>query len=75
MKKKRFTDEQIIGVIKEHGSGVKVDDHYRRMGICLNPKPLTKYIYWQLLVLSLLVIFMNPTFLASNRALCCRSDS
>lgn len=33
MKKKRFTEEQIISAIKEHESGVKVDDICRRMGI------------------------------------------
>ena len=33
MKKKRFTEEQIIGSIKEHESGVKVDDICRRLGI------------------------------------------
>ncbi|TDR16378.1 transposase, partial [Marinicella litoralis] len=26
MKKKRYTEEQIIGAIKQHESGVKVDD-------------------------------------------------
>lgn len=33
MKKKRFTEEQIIGAIKEHESGVKVDDICRRLNI------------------------------------------
>lgn len=33
MKKKRFTEEQIIGALKEHESGVKVDDICRRFGI------------------------------------------
>ena len=33
MKKKRFTEEQIIGSLKEHESGAKVDDICRRMGI------------------------------------------
>jgi len=33
MKKKRFTEEQIIGALKEHESGAKVDDICRRMGI------------------------------------------
>lgn len=33
MKKKRFTEEHIIGAIKEHESGVKVDDICRRMGL------------------------------------------
>lgn len=31
--KKRYTEEQIIGAIKEHESGVKVDDICRNMGI------------------------------------------
>lgn len=31
--KKRFTEEQIIGAIKEHESGVKVEDICRRLGI------------------------------------------
>lgn len=31
--KKRYTEEQIIGAIKEHESGVKVDDICRTMGI------------------------------------------
>ena len=33
MKKKRFTEEQIIGAIKRHESGVKVDELCREMGI------------------------------------------
>lgn len=33
MKKKRFTEEQIIGAIKEHESGVKADDICRRLSI------------------------------------------
>lgn len=33
MKKKRFTEEQIIGAIKEHESGVKGEDICRRFGI------------------------------------------
>ncbi len=33
MKKKRFTDEQIINAIKEHDAGVKVDDICRKYGI------------------------------------------
>ena len=31
--KKRYTEEQIIKVLKEHESGGKVDDICRRMGI------------------------------------------
>jgi len=33
MKKKRFTEEQIIGAIKRHESGVKVEELCREMGI------------------------------------------
>jgi len=33
MKKKCFTEEQIIGAIKEHESEVKVDDICRRLNI------------------------------------------
>jgi putative transposase len=33
MKRKRFSDEQIIGVLKEHEAGAKVDDIFRRLGI------------------------------------------
>ncbi len=33
MKKKRFTEEQIIGALKEHEAGVKTDDICRRFGI------------------------------------------
>lgn len=33
MKKKRFTEEQIIKALKEHESGCKVDDICRRYGI------------------------------------------
>ena len=33
MKKKRFTEEQIIGAVKEHETGAKVDDICRRVGI------------------------------------------
>ncbi len=33
MKKKRYTEEQIIGAIKQHESGVKVDDICRQLGI------------------------------------------
>ena len=31
--KKRYTEEQIIKAIKEHESGIKVDDICRRLGI------------------------------------------
>ena len=33
MKKKRYTEEQIIGSIKQHETGVKVDDLCRQLGI------------------------------------------
>jgi putative transposase len=33
MKKKRYTEEQIIGAIKQHESGVKGDDLCRQLGI------------------------------------------
>ena len=33
MKKKRYREEQIIGAIKQHESGVKVDDICRQFGI------------------------------------------
>ncbi len=33
MKKKRYTEEQIIGAIKEHEAGVKVEDLCRKLGI------------------------------------------
>ena len=31
--KKRFTEEQIIGAIKEHEAGAKAEDICRRLGI------------------------------------------
>lgn len=33
MKHKRFSDEQIIGVLKEHEAGAKVDELCRRHGL------------------------------------------
>ena len=33
MKKKRYTEEQIIGAIKEHEAGAKVEDLCRKLGI------------------------------------------
>ncbi len=33
MKKKRYTEEHIIGAIKEHEAGVKVDELCRKLGI------------------------------------------
>jgi putative transposase len=33
MKRKRFTEEQIIGILKENEAGAKVDDVCRRHGI------------------------------------------
>ena len=44
MKRKRFTEEQIIGVLKEHEAGAKVDDICRRHGI----SSATFYIYGRL---------------------------
>jgi putative transposase len=34
MKKKRFTEEQIIRALKEHEAGAKVADICRQVGIC-----------------------------------------
>ena len=33
MKRKRFTEEKIIGVLKEHEAGATVDDIFRQHGI------------------------------------------
>ena len=33
MKRKRYTDEQIIGILKEHETGAKVPDLSRRHGV------------------------------------------
>ena len=33
MKQKRYTDEQIIGAIKQHESDVKVEELCRKLGI------------------------------------------
>ena len=33
MKRKRYTDEQIIGILKEHEAGAKVPDLSRRHGV------------------------------------------
>jgi putative transposase len=33
MKRKRFTEEQIIGVLKEHELGAKISDLCRKHGI------------------------------------------
>ncbi len=34
MKRKRFTEEQIIAVLREHEAGAKAGDLVRRHGIC-----------------------------------------
>ena len=36
MKRKRFTEEQIIGVLKEHEAGASVPDLSRRHGVAEN---------------------------------------
>ena len=33
MKKKRFTEEQIIAVLKEHEAGIRTDDLARKHGM------------------------------------------
>ena len=33
MKKKRYSEEQIIGAIKQHESGIKIEDICRQLGI------------------------------------------
>ena len=38
MKHKRFSDEQVIGVLKEHEAGAKVDDICRRHAIMACPR-------------------------------------
>ena len=40
--KKLYSEEQIIGAIKEHESGVKVDDIFRSMGISAGT-----FYYWR----------------------------
>ena len=36
MKRKQYTEEQIIGVIEEHAAGAPVADLVRRHGVCEN---------------------------------------
>lgn len=36
MKRKRFTEEQIIGILKEHEAGYRVPDLARRHGVAEN---------------------------------------
>lgn len=36
MKRKRYTEEQIIAVLKEHEAGAHVEDLARRHGVCEN---------------------------------------
>ena len=36
MKRKRFTEEQIIKILKEHEAGVRIPDLARQHGVCEN---------------------------------------
>lgn len=36
MKRKRYTEEQIIRILKEHESGARVEDLARHHGVCEN---------------------------------------
>jgi len=36
MKRKRYSEEQIIAVLKEHEAGARVEDLARRHGVCEN---------------------------------------
>jgi putative transposase len=36
MRGKRFTEEQIVSILKESAAGMKTDDLCRRHGICQN---------------------------------------
>jgi putative transposase len=36
MKRKHYTEEQIIAVLKEHAAGARVEDLARRHGVCEN---------------------------------------
>ena len=43
MKRKRFSEEKIIGVLKEHEAGAKVDELCRRHGV----SSATFYAWWK----------------------------
>lgn len=45
MKKKRFTEEQIIASLKEHEAGAKVADLCRRMGVAEGTSYRWKSVY------------------------------
>ena len=45
MKRKRFTEEQIIGALKQHQSGQKVADICRELGVAINTFYRWKSVY------------------------------